>query len=64
MLEFFKGLTRDEKPITKTFGGDIEALMETVLVPPTNEEISGVDADGCGAPVAPHDGSKCGNLFS
>lgn len=35
----FKGLTRDKKPITKTFGGDIEALMETALVPPTNEEI-------------------------
>ena len=35
----FKELTRDEKSITKTFGGDIAALMETVLVPPTNEEI-------------------------
>ena len=35
----FKELTRDEKSITKTFGGDVAALMETVLVPPTNEEI-------------------------
>jgi exo-beta-1,3-glucanase (GH17 family) len=30
----FDGLTRDGKPITKTFGGDKAALMETVLVPP------------------------------
>lgn len=35
----FEGLTRDGKPITKTFGGDVEAMMETVLVPPTNSEI-------------------------
>lgn len=35
----FDGLTRDGKPITKTFGGDFDAMMETVLVPPTNEEI-------------------------
>jgi exo-beta-1,3-glucanase (GH17 family) len=33
----FDGLTRGGKPITKTFGGDKEALMETVLVPPTAE---------------------------
>lgn len=35
----FDGLTRDGQPITKTFGGDIDALMETVLVPPTDREI-------------------------
>ncbi len=34
----FDGLTRNGKPITKTFGGDKEALMETVLVPPTADE--------------------------
>jgi len=31
----FEGLTRGEKPIVKTFNGDKEALMKTVLVPPT-----------------------------
>lgn len=35
----FEGLTRDGMPITKTFGGDKEKLMETVLVPPTEKEI-------------------------
>lgn len=35
----FDGLTRDGKPITKTYGGDIEAMMNDVLVPPTNAEI-------------------------
>ena len=35
----FDGLTRDGKPITKTFGGDVDAMMETVLVPPTDAEI-------------------------
>lgn len=35
----FKGLTRDGQPITKTFDGDKEALMETVLVPPTAEQM-------------------------
>nr|WP_291482459.1 glycosyl hydrolase family 17 [Cyclonatronum sp.] len=35
----FEGLSRDGQPITKTFGGDIDALMETVLVPPTDREI-------------------------
>jgi exo-beta-1,3-glucanase (GH17 family) len=30
----FEGLTRDGQPITKTFGGDEAALLETVLVPP------------------------------
>ncbi len=35
----FEGLTRDGKPITKTFLGNKRALMETVKVPPTREEI-------------------------
>lgn len=35
----FEGLTRDGKPITKTFGGDVEELMKTVKVPSTNAEI-------------------------
>jgi len=35
----FDGLTRDGMPITKTFNGDKEAMMETVLVPPTAREI-------------------------
>ncbi|MEQ8578277.1 MAG: glycosyl hydrolase family 17 [Balneola sp.] len=35
----FEGLTRDGKPITKTFGGDVEELMKTVKVPPTDAEI-------------------------
>ncbi len=35
----FEGLTRDGKPITKTFDGDLDELMKTVLVPPTEEEI-------------------------
>lgn len=35
----FDGLTRDGKPITKTFGGDKEKMMETVKVPPTAKEI-------------------------
>lgn len=30
----FKGLTRDGNPITKSFGGDREKLLETVLAPP------------------------------
>ncbi|TVR35147.1 MAG: glycosyl hydrolase family 17 [Balneolaceae bacterium] len=36
----FDGLTRDGMPITKTFGGDLDLLMETVEVPPTEEEIT------------------------
>ena len=36
----FEGLTRDGKPITKSFGGDKEAMMKTVLVPPTAIEIA------------------------
>jgi exo-beta-1,3-glucanase (GH17 family) len=31
----FDGLTRDGNPITKTFGGDRAALMETVFTPPS-----------------------------
>jgi exo-beta-1,3-glucanase (GH17 family) len=34
-----EGLTRDGKPITKTFGGDTTRFMETVKVPPTKDEI-------------------------
>ncbi len=33
----FDGLTRNGKPITKTFEGDKETLMETVLAPPTKD---------------------------
>lgn len=33
----FKGLTRNGQPITKSFGGNKEAMMKTVLVPPTSE---------------------------
>lgn len=35
----FDGLTRDGKPITKTYGGDLDSLMKEVLVPPTDAEI-------------------------
>ncbi|MCC5942399.1 MAG: glycosyl hydrolase family 17 [Balneolaceae bacterium] len=35
----FDGLTRDGNPITKTFDGDLDALLEDVLVPPTDAEI-------------------------
>lgn len=35
----FDGLTRDGQPITKTFNGDKEAMMKTVKVPPTAQEI-------------------------
>ncbi len=35
----FEGLTRDGQPITKTYNGDFEALLEDVLVPPTEQEI-------------------------
>lgn len=34
----FKGLTRNGNPILKTYGGDKEALMEEVLVPPARNE--------------------------
>lgn len=36
----FNGLTRDGNPITKTYNGNKEALMQEVLVPPTHAEIS------------------------
>ena len=35
----FDGLTRDGKPITKTFDGDKAAMMQEVKVPPTAKEI-------------------------
>lgn len=35
----FEGLTRNGNPITKTYNGDINALMKDVLVPPTLNEI-------------------------
>ena len=35
----FEGLTRDGNPITKSYGGDFEQLMETVQIPPVKEEI-------------------------
>jgi exo-beta-1,3-glucanase (GH17 family) len=35
----FKGLTRNGNPITKTYNGDKEALMEDVLVPPGEHEV-------------------------
>jgi len=35
----FKGLTRNGNPIVKTYGGSLEALMETVSVPPTKAEM-------------------------
>ena len=36
----FDGLTRDGKPITKTYDGDTAAMMDDVKVPPTAKEIS------------------------
>lgn len=36
----FDGLTRDGKPLTKTFNGDKAALMQNVKAPPTAKEIS------------------------
>jgi len=35
----FQGLTRDGNPITKTYDGNKEELMKTVLVPPTKSEV-------------------------
>lgn len=35
----FEGLTRDGMPITKTYNGDLDALLEDVQVPPTDAEI-------------------------
>jgi hypothetical protein len=36
----FDGLTRDGRPITKTYNGDMDALLQDALVPPTAREIS------------------------
>lgn len=36
----FNGLTRDGQPITKTYGGNKEIMMEQVKVPPTAAEIN------------------------
>lgn len=35
----FNGLTRDGKPITKTYGGDKAAIMQDVLPPPLKSEM-------------------------
>lgn len=35
----FEGLTRDGMPITKTYNGNLDSLMNTVKVPPTDAEI-------------------------
>ncbi|WP_422079396.1 glycosyl hydrolase family 17 protein [Ulvibacterium sp.] len=35
----FQGLTRSGNPITKTYNGNMEALMQDVLVPPAKEQI-------------------------
>ncbi len=35
----FEGLTRDGKPVTKTYEGNKEAVMQEVKVPPTAKEI-------------------------
>ncbi|MBO6607378.1 glycosyl hydrolase family 17 protein [Psychroserpens sp.] len=35
----FKGLTRNGNPITKTYDGNLDLLMEDVLVPPTIQEV-------------------------
>ena len=35
----FDGLTRNGNPIIKTYDGDIDVLMEKVIVPPTENEI-------------------------
>lgn len=37
----FKGLIRNEKAITKTYNGNLDALMKDVLVPPMVEEFVG-----------------------
>ncbi len=33
----FEGLTRNGNPVVKTFNGDREALMKTVLLPPVKK---------------------------
>jgi exo-beta-1,3-glucanase (GH17 family) len=39
----FDGLTRDGKPITKTYNGDKDAMMQDVLVPPLASETKSPD---------------------
>jgi len=39
----FDGLTRDGMPITKTYGGNVDSLMNDVLVPPTQAEIQALN---------------------
>jgi hypothetical protein len=34
----FEGLTRDGKPVTKTFAGDTAVMMQGVKVPPTQRQ--------------------------
>jgi exo-beta-1,3-glucanase (GH17 family) len=36
----FQGLTRDGNPIVKTFDGNKDTLMKTVMVPPTQQEMA------------------------
>ena len=36
----FEGLTRDGNPIVKSYGGDEEALMKEVKLPPVKERKS------------------------
>ena len=35
----FDGLTRDGKPITKTYGGNIDSLFQDVMVPPMHQKL-------------------------
>lgn len=35
----FDGLTRDGRPVTKTYNGNLDSLLQQVLVPPTDAEI-------------------------
>jgi exo-beta-1,3-glucanase (GH17 family) len=36
----FEGLTRDGQPITKTYNGNVDSLMNDVLVPPSSKEVN------------------------
>lgn len=36
----FDGLTRDGQPITKTYNGNVDSLMNDVLVPPSSREVN------------------------
>lgn len=40
-MGIFEGMTRNGNPITKTFNGEKEALMETVQVPPVLDQFEG-----------------------